>query len=86
MTYDDGILTVYNVKNIAQAGDRPVMGLEEKGKYYFSYSQIGVTRYYNVAPLAGAWIEIVCQCPIHFSGTVAPLAGAWIEIFFRIWP
>ena len=47
MTFDDGILTVYNVKNIAQAGDRPVMGLEEKGKYYFGYSQIGVTRYYK---------------------------------------
>lgn len=47
MTFDDGILTVYNVTNTAQAGDRPVMGLEEKGKYYFGYSQIGVTRYYT---------------------------------------
>lgn len=47
MTFDDGILTVYNVKNIAQPGDRPVKGLEKKGQYYFGYGQIGVTRYYN---------------------------------------
>lgn len=47
MTFDDGILTVYNVKNIAQPGDRPVKELEKKGQYYFGYGQIGVTRYYN---------------------------------------
>ena len=35
----------------------------------------------NVAPLAGAWIEIssklMYSCPLIF---VAPLAGAWIEM------
>ena len=33
-----------------------------------------------VAPLAGAWIEILA--PFHDTGAagVAPLAGAWIEI------
>ena len=41
---------------------------------------------FAVAPLAGAWIEIV-RCPCHtLTPMVAPLAGAWIEIFsfFRI--
>ena len=34
----------------------------------------------DVAPLAGAWIEMLwLQCNI-FSFRVAPLAGAWIEI------
>ena len=34
----------------------------------------------DVAPLAGAWIEIiVCRC-LPFVYIVAPLAGAWIEI------
>ena len=35
---------------------------------------------YNVAPLAGAWIEIIGfeLHPEHEK--VAPLAGAWIEI------
>ena len=44
-------------------------------------SQYRADTYLNVvAPLAGAWIEIVtavCMCIIRL---VAPLAGAWIEI------
>ena len=34
-----------------------------------------------VAPLAGAWIEILIEQPAYTSSKkVAPLAGAWIEI------
>ena len=33
-----------------------------------------------VAPLAGAWIEIMQRNCIGIIGYVAPLAGAWIEI------
>ena len=35
----------------------------------------------NVAPLAGAWIEIHKVSKILPGDVVAPLAGAWIEIF-----
>ena len=35
----------------------------------------------SVAPLAGAWIEIVCRAKENMMIFVAPLAGAWIEIF-----
>ena len=34
----------------------------------------------RVAPLAGAWIEIVSQIFRSSAWIVAPLAGAWIEI------
>ena len=34
----------------------------------------------DVAPLAGAWIEISVPKWLHRLGYVAPLAGAWIEI------
>ena len=34
----------------------------------------------EVAPLAGAWIEITAIASAIHAGTVAPLAGAWIEI------
>ena len=34
----------------------------------------------NVAPLAGAWIEIISFGGIISARSVAPLAGAWIEI------
>ena len=33
-----------------------------------------------VAPLAGAWIEILKQTRKSKKEMVAPLAGAWIEI------
>ena len=33
-----------------------------------------------VAPLVGAWIEIVTQKCINCEKIVAPLVGAWIEI------
>ena len=33
-----------------------------------------------VAPLAGAWIEIITSYTLSYALTVAPLAGAWIEI------
>ena len=37
-----------------------------------------------VAPLAGAWIEIIKICiKIRPVPVVAPLAGAWIEIKIR---
>ena len=34
----------------------------------------------GVAPLAGAWIEIVTVSLLKSYENVAPLAGAWIEI------
>ncbi len=35
---------------------------------------------HEVAPLAGAWIEITRFLKVRLSVQVAPLAGAWIEI------
>ena len=35
---------------------------------------------FAVAPLAGAWIEIVYDWKIGKTSRVAPLAGAWIEM------
>ena len=34
----------------------------------------------RVAPLVGAWIEILYPSEMHSSSGVAPLVGAWIEI------
>ena len=38
------------------------------------------TRYLNVAPHVGAWIEIVVTECRKYRGLVAPHVGAWIEI------
>ena len=37
-----------------------------------------------VAPLVGAWIEILMQDPFNLQVKVAPLVGAWIEIADQI--
>ena len=34
----------------------------------------------HVAPLAGAWIEIILPSVLLLAAAVAPLAGAWIEM------
>ena len=34
----------------------------------------------EVAPLGGAWIEILCKLDKALIAKVAPLGGAWIEI------
>ena len=39
-----------------------------------------MTQNVHVAPLAGAWIEIVHYVNCKNLKSVAPLAGAWIEI------
>ena len=35
---------------------------------------------FMVAPLVGAWIEIIYGISVRIWGVVAPLVGAWIEI------
>ena len=35
----------------------------------------------DVAPFAGAWIEIFIEVVLPNGARVAPFAGAWIEIF-----
>ena len=37
----------------------------------------------KVAPLVGAWIEILTEKSIQDAIEVAPLVGAWIEIMFK---
>ena len=37
-----------------------------------------------VAPLAGAWIEMVLERNAYELFTVAPLAGAWIEMSIEL--
>ena len=34
----------------------------------------------EVAPLVGAWIEIIVDINDDFDAEVAPLVGAWIEM------
>ena len=40
-----------------------------------------MNRSMSVAPLVGAWIEILLGAVVSGAAAVAPLVGAWIEIF-----
>lgn len=60
MTYDDGILSICRVTNSAEPGNKPVIRLEEKEKYYYGYEELGVTRYYQ-AKNANQQIECVVR-------------------------
>ena len=37
-------------------------------------------KWVAVAPLVGAWIEIIQVASLQAASVVAPLVGAWIEI------
>ena len=50
----------------------------ERGLKYQFYLTIHLHE--NVAPFAGAWIEIADSVYKSFSKLVAPFAGAWIEM------
>ena len=62
MTFDDGILTVYRPQNTAGPGDKPVSGLTFRGRYYYSISSLGVTRYY-AAMQAGQDVSAIVTVP-----------------------
>ena len=50
----------------------------ERGLKYFPL--LSGPAYAGVAPLVGAWIEILICLASNFAILVAPLVGAWIEI------
>ena len=62
MTFDDGILTIYEVKNIGEPGMMRVTELVEKGKYYYGFDTLGFNRYY-AALQAQQQIESVVNIP-----------------------
>ena len=47
MTFDDGILDVCPAKNLAELGERPVVGLVEKESFFYGFDNLGINRYYT---------------------------------------
>lgn len=62
MTFDDGILTVYRPQNTAGPGDQPQPGLTFRGRYYYGFASLGVTRYY-AAMQAGQDVSAIVTVP-----------------------
>ncbi len=66
-TYDDGILKIYKVTNSAAPGETPVAALAFKTEFCFSYSEIGISKFFY-AQQAGQTISAVCET--YFDDTV----------------
>lgn len=47
MTFDDGILTVCELTNIAANGQKPVYRLSVRESFYFGFDVVGFNRYYT---------------------------------------
>lgn len=47
MTYDDGVLKIYGIKNGAQKGSKPVNVLKLKSSHYYGFDVLGYNRYYT---------------------------------------
>ena len=47
MTFDDGVLKIYKVINIAETGMKPKYALKLKSKHCFGFETVGISRYYT---------------------------------------
>lgn len=48
MTYDDGIVGIYEIANVQTTkGAKPKKGLSLKERYYFGFDTLGLSRYYT---------------------------------------
>ncbi len=62
MTFDDGVLEIYQTINASEKGDKPNISLRKKDAFYFGYDTVGITRYYT-AMQAGQKISAVVNIP-----------------------
>lgn len=80
MTYDDGIVGVYELTKVKIPGKMPTDGLVEKERFYFGYETLGINRYYT-ALQANQTIEAVITIPgwntIKANTHIAIIADAY---------
>lgn len=62
MTFDDGIVGVYELTQIIVPGKAPTEGLSLAERFYFGYETLGINRYYT-ALQANQQIEAVISLP-----------------------
>lgn len=62
MTFDDGIVGVYELTQVKVPGKMPTEGLSLKERFYFGYETLGINRYYT-ALQANQQIEAVISVP-----------------------
>lgn len=73
MTFDDGIIRIYEVTNRATSGDMPDRALLFKTDFAFTEETVGVTRYYE-AIRANQLIERMVATYRDMSVTINDIA------------
>ncbi|MBR6542527.1 MAG: hypothetical protein IKT73_04900 [Anaerotignum sp.] len=73
MTFDDGVLRIYQTENISEAGEMPVEKIELKSEHYFGFDVLGYSRYYT-ALQAQQNISLVVNIPDWHDISVLDLA------------
>ena len=67
MTFDDGIVKIYDVKNSAAPGDLPVKALVNPIPAYFKNMEIGVTRMYEAVKVNQSVDRVIAIYPDYIS-------------------
>ena len=62
MTFDDGIVGIYELRDVSEKGKKPIKKLVLAEKFFFSYDVLGINRYYT-ALQANQSIEAVINVP-----------------------
>lgn len=76
MTYDDGVVGIYEIQTGKDASGKPTKGIQLKEEFYFGYDVLGLNRFYT-ALQANQQIDAVLNTPgwndIHAGKSVAVL-------------
>lgn len=79
MTFDDGIVGVYELTEISVPGKQPKPGLQLSERFFFGYDTLGINRYYTAKQASqdiAAVINISGWNPIQANKNIAIIANA----------
>ena len=72
-TFNDGIVAIYDLTDVAAPGDMPQDGLRQKECLRFHRRTVGIKRYYT-AMQAGQQVDAVLRCPYRDSVSAQDIA------------
>lgn len=83
MTFDDGIVTIYEAKLVSEKGMQPKRQLVQKSRHFFSFETVGYNRFYE-ALKANEQIENMISIPVDRSIKIHDMAKLEDGIIYTI--
>ena len=81
-TFNDGIIKIYDVQDIAEPGNMPKDGLKLKETLRFHCRTVGIKRYYT-AMQANQQVDALLRCPYRKSVSAQDVA-VWNGRQYRV--